>query len=64
MRALHRVLMDQDVRERMKRRSQEQSRRFSWESSARRVLQVYEEVAGKGSSESGSEKVGETVVNS
>ena len=46
MRALHRVLVDQALREKMKRRSLEQSQRFSWESSARRVLQVYEEVVG------------------
>ena len=44
MRALHRVLVDQPLRERMKRRSLEQSQRFSWESSAARVLQVYKEV--------------------
>ena len=49
MRALHRVLIDQSLREKMKARSYEQSKRFSWESSARRVLQVYEEVAGKAS---------------
>jgi glycosyltransferase involved in cell wall biosynthesis len=45
MRALHRVLVDQALREKMKRRSLEQSKRFSWESSAKRVLQVYQEVA-------------------
>jgi glycosyltransferase involved in cell wall biosynthesis len=44
MRALHRVLVDQTLREKMKRRSLEQSKRFSWESSARRVLHVYREV--------------------
>jgi glycosyltransferase involved in cell wall biosynthesis len=64
MRALHRVLVDKELRERMKRRSQEQSKRFSWDSSARRVLQVYEEVAGHRRNESGSEQVGEKVVNS
>jgi glycosyltransferase involved in cell wall biosynthesis len=46
MRALHRVLVDQALREKMKRRSLEQSQRFSWESSAQRVLQVYQEVIG------------------
>jgi glycosyltransferase involved in cell wall biosynthesis len=45
MRALHRVLIDQPLREKMKRRSLEQSKRFSWESSAKRVLEVYQEVA-------------------
>lgn len=44
MRALHRVLVDQPLREKMKQRSYEQSRKFSWESSARRVLQIYGEV--------------------
>jgi glycosyltransferase involved in cell wall biosynthesis len=64
MRALHRVLVDQELREKMKRRSYEQSQRFSWESSARRVLQVYEEVAGARAAERGSAEVGEKVVNS
>jgi glycosyltransferase involved in cell wall biosynthesis len=49
MRALHRVLVDQPLREKMKRRSLEQSKRFSWESSARRVLQVYREIAKESS---------------
>jgi glycosyltransferase involved in cell wall biosynthesis len=49
MRALHRVLVDQPLREKMKRRSLEQSKRFSWESSARRVLQVYREIAEESS---------------
>ena len=41
MRALHRVLMDQPLRERMKDRGYEQVSRFSWDSSVRRVLEVY-----------------------
>ena len=49
MRALHRVLVDQPLREKMKRRSLEQSKRFSWESSARRVLQAYREIAEESS---------------
>jgi len=49
MRALHRVLVDQPLREKMKRRSLEQSKRFSWESSANRVLQVYREIADESS---------------
>ncbi len=48
MRALHRVLTDQALRERMKHRSYDQSQRFSWESSARRVLQVYRDVVKDG----------------
>jgi glycosyltransferase involved in cell wall biosynthesis len=46
MHALHRVLLDQSLRERMKQRALEQSKRFSWDSSVRRILAVYEEVAG------------------
>ncbi|HET7206273.1 MAG TPA: glycosyltransferase family 1 protein [Terriglobales bacterium] len=46
MRALHRVLTDQELREKMKRRSYEQYQRFSWEHSATRVLQAYETVVG------------------
>jgi glycosyltransferase involved in cell wall biosynthesis len=45
MRALHRVLMDQALRERMKERGYKQVTRFSWESSVRRVLAAYQEVA-------------------
>ena len=45
MRALHRVLMDQALRERMKMRGYQQSTRFSWEASVQRILQVYGEVA-------------------
>ena len=48
MRALHRVLLDQSLREKLKQRGQEQSKRFSWDSSVRRILTVYEEVAGAG----------------
>ncbi|HLK32419.1 MAG TPA: glycosyltransferase family 1 protein, partial [Terriglobales bacterium] len=45
MRALHRVLLDQPLRDKLKQRSYEQAARFSWETSARRVLEVYREVA-------------------
>jgi glycosyltransferase involved in cell wall biosynthesis len=45
MHALHRVLLDQDLRERLKRRGYEQVQRFSWETSVRRILEVYEQVA-------------------
>jgi glycosyltransferase involved in cell wall biosynthesis len=48
MRALHRVLLDQELRERLKQRGVEQSKRFSWDSSARQLLTVYEQVAGYG----------------
>ena len=45
MRALHRVLMDQGLRERMKERGYKQVTKFSWENSVQRVLDVYREVA-------------------
>jgi glycosyltransferase involved in cell wall biosynthesis len=45
MRALHRVLMDQPLRDRMKDRGYKQATRFSWEISVRRVLDVYRQVA-------------------
>src|SRR5581483_4265080 len=47
-RALHRVLLDQTLRDKMKARSYEQSQQFSWHKSAARVLQVYEEVCADG----------------
>ena len=48
MRALHRVLMDQALRERMKERGYKQATRFSWESSVRRLVEVYRQVACDG----------------
>jgi glycosyltransferase involved in cell wall biosynthesis len=45
MRAIHRVLLDQPLREKLKQRGYEQVQRFSWEASAARILQVYSEVA-------------------
>jgi glycosyltransferase involved in cell wall biosynthesis len=48
MRALHRVLTDQNLREKLKRRCYEQAKKFSWEDSARQILAVYTEVAAKG----------------
>ena len=46
MRALHRVLLDHPLREKLKQRGYEQVQRFSWDDSARRILAVYQEVAG------------------
>ena len=51
MRALHRVLMDKPLRDRMKERGYRQATRFSWEISVRRVLDVYHQVARDGGSE-------------
>jgi glycosyltransferase involved in cell wall biosynthesis len=51
MRALHRVLMDQSLRDRMKERGYKQVTKFSWENSVQRVLDVYRQVARGGRSE-------------
>ena len=51
MRALHRVLMDQPLRDRMKERGYQQATKFSWELSVRRVLDVYRQVAEDGARE-------------
>jgi len=48
MRALHRVLTDQALRERMKERGYQQSTRFSWDDSVRRILDVYGEIGSHG----------------
>jgi glycosyltransferase involved in cell wall biosynthesis len=45
MRALHRVLLDQPLREKLKSRGYEQGAKFSWDASARKMLAVYQEVA-------------------
>lgn len=41
MRALHRVLTDAALRERLKERGYQQVAKFSWENSVRRILDVY-----------------------
>jgi glycosyltransferase involved in cell wall biosynthesis len=48
MRALHRVLLDQPLREKMKVRSCRQAAKFSWEKSVRRIMDAYQEVLGPG----------------
>jgi glycosyltransferase involved in cell wall biosynthesis len=45
MKALHHVLIDQDVRETLKTRGLGQAARFSWDESVRKMLQVYRDVA-------------------
>jgi glycosyltransferase involved in cell wall biosynthesis len=47
MRARHRVLLDQPLRERLKQRGYDQAAKFSWDVTARRMLQLYCEVAGE-----------------
>jgi len=44
MRALHRVLRDQALRDRMKERGYQQAAKFSWETSVRRILEAYGQV--------------------
>jgi glycosyltransferase involved in cell wall biosynthesis len=48
MRALHRVLLDQPLREKMKERSYRQAAKFSWEKSVRRIMGAYQEVLDAG----------------
>jgi glycosyltransferase involved in cell wall biosynthesis len=45
MRALLHLLLDQPVRDEMKKRCYAQAKRFSWDASARRILEIYAEVA-------------------
>lgn len=47
-RALHRVLIDQTLRARMKDLGYQQVTKFSWQASVRRTLDVYRQVAGEG----------------
>jgi glycosyltransferase involved in cell wall biosynthesis len=48
MRALHRVLMDKSLRDRMKERGYQQAAKFSWETSVRRILEAYGQIAHGG----------------
>ena len=45
MHALHRALLDQPLRERLKARGYEQVERFSWQASVTRLMAIYEEAA-------------------
>jgi len=47
MRALYRVLLDQNLRDKLKQRGYEQAKKFSWEASARHILSAYEDVPRK-----------------
>ena len=47
MRAIHRVLVDQPLREKLKQRGYEQVQHFSWEDSVQHILRVYREVGGE-----------------
>ena len=46
MRALHRVLVDHVLRDRMKERSYQQAGKFSWEKSVRRIVEAYRQIGG------------------
>jgi glycosyltransferase involved in cell wall biosynthesis len=48
MRALHRVLTDKALRDRMKERGCQQAAKFSWDASVRRILGVYRQIAYAG----------------
>jgi glycosyltransferase involved in cell wall biosynthesis len=53
MRALLHLLLDQPARDEIKKRCYEQAQKFSWDASARRILEIYGEVAD---AERGAEK--------
>jgi glycosyltransferase involved in cell wall biosynthesis len=53
MRALHKVLLDQPLRDRMKERGYQQAARFSWETSVLRILEIYRQVCGGKAESSG-----------
>ena len=55
MRALHHVLRDHAVRERMKERGYKQAAKFSWEKSVQRIVEVYRQI---GSHDGGSQSAG------
>jgi glycosyltransferase involved in cell wall biosynthesis len=65
MRAMLRVLLDQPLRDRLKARGYEQAKKFSWDESASKILEVYEEVGHKRKSWSlGKTDTAKTAVNS
>ena len=47
MRALHRVLIDQALRDKLKERGYQQAKRFSWDASAQQILRVLSGGRGK-----------------
>jgi glycosyltransferase involved in cell wall biosynthesis len=47
MRALHCTLMDRALRDRMKERGYAQAAKFSWETSVRRILEAYGQIADR-----------------
>lgn len=61
MRALHRVLVDQALRDKLKARGHEQGAKFSWDASARKMLEVYQDVASGRTGSSHAETVAKAV---
>jgi glycosyltransferase involved in cell wall biosynthesis len=57
MRALERVLLDQQLREKMRLRGYEQVKKFSWENAAASLLSAYEQIIEKQSALSPQQKV-------
>ena len=47
MRALHRVLLDQSLRDKMKQCCYEQAQKFSWDLSVKKVLSIYQNIVEK-----------------
>ena len=47
MRGLHRVLLDEALRDRVRQRGYEQVKKFSWDASAQQILGVYGQIAEK-----------------
>jgi glycosyltransferase involved in cell wall biosynthesis len=63
MRALLRLLLDQPMRDEIKKRCYEQAKKFSWDASARRILEVYGEVAAAPHSAAGQSHRARNVAN-
>jgi glycosyltransferase involved in cell wall biosynthesis len=47
MHGIKRALLDQQLRDQLKERGHQQAQRFSWETSVRRMLQVYERIGAR-----------------
>src|SRR6185312_7834210 len=63
-RALYRVLLDQNLREKLKCRGAEQAQKFSWDESALSVLDVYREISDRRGGKSKPQQATQLVLNS
>jgi glycosyltransferase involved in cell wall biosynthesis len=63
-RALQRVLLDQNLRDKLKQRGYEQVQKFSWEASALSVLNAYKEIADQRGGKSKPQQATQLVLNS